>query len=260
VFATVFLTRRPSGNSGALLAQPSIVEFDLRNLHPCPSNLSAKAPAAFFAYNRSATRNGAGNDPDAKGRCDWCGALLPLGVSVLELLVIACSDCNGAERGNVSGIAVVRYPAGAVHIYAVPVVRPIFAAVVEEIGFRGILQGGLEQHMRRWQAIAITTVVFVWAHSGTAWFVPEFLFYIALSVYCGLLASRTQSVLPAMLLHLVVNVIGILAPLVWGPIHLRKTPDMVVIPLFFVALTCIYLFRKVATSIPTTPGTLELTP
>jgi hypothetical protein len=186
VFATVFLTRRPSGNSGALLAQPSIVEFDLRNLHLCLSNLSAKAPAAFFAYNRSATRNGAGNDPDAKGRCDWCGALLPLGVSVLELSVIACSDCNGAERGNVSGIAVVRY--------------------------------------------------------------------------CGLLASRTQSVLPAMLLHLVVNVIGILAPLVWGPIHLRKTPDMVVIPLFFVALTCIYLFRKVATSIPTTPGTLELTP
>jgi hypothetical protein len=128
-------------------------------------------------------------------------------------------------------------------IYAIPLVRPVYSAFTEEIGFRGILQGGLEQHMRRWQAIAIATVAFVWAHSGTAWFVPEFVFYIALSVYCGLLASRTQSVLPAILLHLIVNVIGILAPLVWGPIHLREIPDMVVIPLFFVALTCIYLFR-----------------
>jgi membrane protease YdiL (CAAX protease family) len=83
-------------------------------------------------------------------------------------------------------------------------------------------------------------------------------FYIALSVYCGLLASRTQSVLPTIILHLLVNVIGIIAPLAWGPIHLRKTPNIVVIPLFFAALTCIYLFRKVATAKPITKGTLEL--
>jgi membrane protease YdiL (CAAX protease family) len=49
-------------------------------------------------------------------------------------------------------------------LYAVAVARLIFAALAEEIGFRGILQGGLERHMRLSRAIAITPVVFVFAH------------------------------------------------------------------------------------------------
>ncbi|HLZ96976.1 MAG TPA: type II CAAX endopeptidase family protein [Steroidobacteraceae bacterium] len=172
------------------------------------------------------------------------------GVPALALILPALLICLAAVviPGRILGLTITTLPvsphATESLIASIPIALPVFAAFTEEIGFRGILQGRLERYLGPPPAIAVTTVAYVLAHFGTPWFFPEILFYVALSVECGILASRARSVLPGILLHFAVNAIGIIGPLVWGPIHLRNTPDAVAIPLFFAALLCIWLFRK----------------
>ena len=96
-------------------------------------------------------------------------------------------------------------------VLGVSVEIPLIAAVVEEVSFRGVLQGGLERVLGARWAIAVTTMCFVLGHAGTEYFTREIPLYIAVSALCGILASRTRSLLPAIVPHFTVNALGIAA-------------------------------------------------
>lgn len=80
----------------------------------------------------------------------------------------------------------------------------LVASVAEEAGFRGYLQGVLEQKVRGPLAILITALVLEPGHGltqGFAW--PTMLFYLLVDVMLGTAAYLTQSILPGIAIHAV---------------------------------------------------------
>src|SRR5262249_35058710 len=77
----------------------------------------------------------------------------------------------------------------------------LLPAVCEELAFRGFILSALRRHFRPWTAILLSSFLFALYHMNVFQFVPTFL----LGVVLGLLTSRSGSVFPAMLLHLLYN-------------------------------------------------------
>ena len=78
----------------------------------------------------------------------------------------------------------------------------IFAPIGEEIGFRGILLGGLlKTRCRPWIAILISALVFASFHGFGANFVTAMLF----GIIVGWLNWRTGSIIPGIIIHITNN-------------------------------------------------------
>ena len=78
----------------------------------------------------------------------------------------------------------------------------IFAPIGEEIGFRGILLGGLlKTRCRTWIAILISALVFASFHGFGANFVTAMLF----GILVGWLYWRTGSIIPGIIIHITNN-------------------------------------------------------
>ena len=78
----------------------------------------------------------------------------------------------------------------------------LVAATAEEAGFRGYLQGALEQKVGGPLAIVIAALVMEPGHGltqGFAW--PTMLFYFLVDVMFGVTAFLTNSTLPSLLIH-----------------------------------------------------------
>ena len=83
----------------------------------------------------------------------------------------------------------------------------IFCPVLEEIGLRGILLGGLlKSRCRPWLAILITALIFALLHGIGVHFVVSLVFGIIL----GWLYWRTGSIIPCMIIHVVNNSLSFL--------------------------------------------------
>ncbi len=89
------------------------------------------------------------------------------------------------------------------------VVGSAVTALGEEGGLRGFMQTPLEQRFGPRAAIAMTAVTFVLIHAtrGLPVLVSMGPFYLATGVVYGLLAYLTQSILPALVLHFVGDVL-----------------------------------------------------
>ena len=78
----------------------------------------------------------------------------------------------------------------------------IFCPILEEIGLRGILLGGLlKTRCRPWLAILISALVFALLHGVGVHFVGSFVF----AIIVGWLYWRTDSIIPCMIVHVVNN-------------------------------------------------------
>ena len=78
----------------------------------------------------------------------------------------------------------------------------IFCPILEEIGLRGILLGGLlKTQCRPWLGILITSLVFALLHGMGVHFVSSFIF----ALIVGWLYWRTDSIIPCMIVHIVNN-------------------------------------------------------
>jgi len=77
------------------------------------------------------------------------------------------------------------------------------AGIVEEAGFRGYMQSAIEPGHGPVAAIAIVSIVFAAIHftHGVSSTLPRLPYYLALSVIYGILAYRTGSILPALVIH-----------------------------------------------------------
>lgn len=76
----------------------------------------------------------------------------------------------------------------------------VFAPVVEEILFRGLLQVWLSARVRRWHAFLVTALVFAAAHCSVFFFLP----LVAVSV-CFSLAKERAGIFAAILAHVFYN-------------------------------------------------------
>jgi len=97
-----------------------------------------------------------------------------------------------------------------------PLVAPAYAAVLEEIVFRGILQSKLESQLGVPCAITISSVLFTLSHVSNHEFLAQWPFYLTLSVFVGVISWRTQSLLLPIVIHLAVNLISNAVVLIAG--------------------------------------------
>lgn len=82
----------------------------------------------------------------------------------------------------------------------------IAAGFAEEMLFRGFFQGVMEQHMDTTKAVNLSAFVFALVHFNPWWFVQ----IVLMGVVLGVLAWRTKSILPAVIVHMVNNAVSVL--------------------------------------------------
>lgn len=97
---------------------------------------------------------------------------------------------------------------------------PVYAAVIEELAFRGAIQTTLEERLGTRAAIAIATLLFLGGHIQRADFAAQWLFYLTFSLTLGIVAAKFRSLVLCMVLHVAVNFISVLATWAFGPFHL----------------------------------------
>ncbi len=88
------------------------------------------------------------------------------------------------------------------------------APVIEEALFRGLLQGTLEARLRGWLAIAVAALAFGLLHGreGT-------LFFFFWSLPLGWITWRSGSIRPAIVVHAVNNLVGMLGLIASDPVE-----------------------------------------
>src|ERR1700730_17003609 len=110
--------------------------------------------------------------------------------TVLQVFLggLVCFGVIVLVSGYIMGMVATSWPvpAGTTNslVVAVPLFLPLFGAWIEEIAFRGMLQGKLERHFGSSLAITVTTAAFVMAHTGIG-FARQITFYLVLSGICG---------------------------------------------------------------------------
>jgi membrane protease YdiL (CAAX protease family) len=82
----------------------------------------------------------------------------------------------------------------------------IVAGICEETGFRGYMQGGMEKKYGPWTAIVITSIVFTLIHLSHSWAAPIFPHIFFASVLLGVLAWKTQSLIPGIIGHSILDI------------------------------------------------------
>jgi membrane protease YdiL (CAAX protease family) len=85
----------------------------------------------------------------------------------------------------------------------------MWGPVMEEIFFRGFLQGSLRDRIGPWPAVLLSSAIFALFHISPGLFVPTFL----LGVAFGWVYLRTRSVWPSVLVHALHNTLAVIV--VW---------------------------------------------
>jgi membrane protease YdiL (CAAX protease family) len=141
----------------------------------------------------------------------------------------------------------------------VPLILPLYGAWIEEVAFRGMMQGKLERRFGVVLAITVTTVFFVSAHVGNIGFSRLIPVYVVLSVLCGILASRSKSIGPAIGLHVLINGLMALLTLPGLPLHFHGMSGTNFSVLFLItllaALGLYYSLNKAKLPISRLPST-----
>ena len=90
----------------------------------------------------------------------------------------------------------------------------IMAPLVEELIFRGLMLSRLRKGMSDWAAILISGFIFGLAHGQILWMSYTFIMGILL----GLVAVKSESLLPSLALHMIFNLGGVVLTLLPGEI------------------------------------------
>jgi membrane protease YdiL (CAAX protease family) len=88
------------------------------------------------------------------------------------------------------------------------VMAALVAGVCEEVGFRGYMQVPLEKHYGPKTGITIVSVVFLLSHLNQAWLPPILIHVFAISIILGILAYTTDSLIPGIIGHTLLDVIA----------------------------------------------------
>lgn len=99
---------------------------------------------------------------------------------------------------------------------------PVYAAVIEELAFRGVIQIRLEGLLGTKAAIAIATLLFLGVHLQKADFAAQWFFYLTFSLTLGIVAARFRSLALCVVLHLALNFVSVAVTWAFGPFRLGE--------------------------------------
>jgi sodium transport system permease protein len=85
--------------------------------------------------------------------------------------------------------------------WQIPLVLLVLAPICSEFAFRGFILTGLRRRFHPWTAILLSSFLFAFSYLNVFLFIPTFL----LGVILGLVATRSRSILPGMLFHMLYN-------------------------------------------------------
>ena len=131
-------------------------------------------------------------------RYAWLGLLGLVGLLLLNLFQIWVFEKLGAKGGSLETIREMGIgPVGMVLLICV------FPAVLEEIGFRGLLQHWLQVAIRPWKAIVLASFLFAALHLS----VLSLPYIFLVGMVLGWVKWKTQSLYPCILIHFLHNLI-----------------------------------------------------
>lgn len=131
-------------------------------------------------------------------------ALLTLYVLLSALVAIAGGELLGVTGTKVSIAAMPQDPLSTVLLV---LAAGILAPVVEEILFRGALLPALLQRYTPWIAISISALLFAFAHTNQ---LGAAIILFCVGIFAGTLAWRADSVIPAIIFHMLNNTVALL--------------------------------------------------
>lgn len=88
------------------------------------------------------------------------------------------------------------------------IMASLVAGICEEVGFRGYMQEPLEKRYGPVIGIAIVSAVFVVVHLHQAWAGPVLIHIFVVSALFGILAYKTQSIIPGIIGHTLLDIIN----------------------------------------------------
>jgi membrane protease YdiL (CAAX protease family) len=88
-------------------------------------------------------------------------------------------------------------------VVLVTIMSSMVSPIVEEIAFRGYLQGTLERLFPAAIAVLFSSLLFMLAHLNHGWYWPKLTVYFLAGVVFGLIAWRTNSILASLPVHIV---------------------------------------------------------
>jgi len=127
--------------------------------------------------------------------------LLGLGQALESLTTVA----GLADRGSLVLIRRVLQGTGGPDLFGAVLVLGVAAGAAEEIFFRGFMQSRLREHWSPAAAVAATSAAFAALHLDV--FVVHTLLAFALGLYLGFVAEVSGSTLPAIVCHVLNNIV-----------------------------------------------------
>lgn len=145
--------------------------------------------------------------PGGRLRDDAAIAARALGLVVLPLLLLAAA-LNALMQYEHPIVDFLDSNHGIAAAALVVISAVVVAPLTEEFFFRRVLQGWLEKHFagEAGVAVALSAIAFASAHAGQGLaFLPLF----PLALVLGLIAERTGSIVPSVLLHAMFNAVSV---------------------------------------------------
>ena len=173
-----------------------------------------------------------------------------LGVMVLGMLALGQALdsltwlAGLGHRGSI--VLVRRVLEGAVgpDLFAAVVVFGVIAGVAEELFFRGYMQTRLAEAWSRTRAVVVTAACFGVLHIDVSGLHIALAF--AMGLYLGFVVEHTGSVLPAIVCHVVNNIVYTLQTAFGGTIRDRATNAVVALACALLFALCLAWLRRMA--------------
>ncbi len=129
---------------------------------------------------------------------------------------------------------------------------PFFAAVLAEISYRGVMQTRIEKLLPLWPMLLLLAAVNTLSHMGFTDISTQWIYLMAMNIGFGYTAWMARSIVPAIVMHVVMNVLFPGSQYLWGPFALGElaAPGIATIVVLAVGLAtaAIWLARGVSVS------------
>jgi len=172
-------------------------------------------------------------------------AVMSLGMLALGQLLDSVTWLVGlGERGSVAVVRRVLEGATGPDLFAAVVVFGVFASAAEELFFRGYMQTRLAEAWGAARAVVVAAACFGVLHVDVSGVHMALAF--AMGVYLGWVVERTGSVLPAIVCHIVNNVVFTLQTAFGGTVQDRATNAVLAASCALAFVLCLAWLRRAA--------------
>ncbi|SDM69089.1 CPBP family intramembrane glutamic endopeptidase [Acetanaerobacterium elongatum] len=138
------------------------------------------------------------------------GYTVTIGVNLIATVVMIVA--SGSLQQVLNSNPILNMPKGTLGIALNYVWAVLAAPIFEELLFRGGLVSTLKP-FGNWFAVLVSAVLFGFAHGSVA----QMLYATALGIVLGMVFIKSGSVIPCMLMHLIINFLGITISSLYSP-------------------------------------------